>query len=75
MNDLFPKFVITSAMLSLVAAICERLGQLHGAFRRDLRLRRIKVCQFEYSPYGSVLFGVSFGADSIEMYGYIERKD
>lgn len=27
MNGLFPKFIITSAMLSCVAAICERLGR------------------------------------------------
>ena len=57
-NDLFPKFVITSAMLSLVAAICERLGQLHGAFRRDLRLRRInriRTIQASLQIEGNVL--------------------
>lgn len=58
MNDLFPKFVITPVMVSLVAAICERLGRLHGTFRRDLRLRRInriRTIQASLQIEGNVL--------------------
>ena len=57
-HDLFPKFVITPAMLSLVAAISERLGRLHGTFRRDLRLRRInriRTIQASLQIEGNVL--------------------
>ena len=57
-HDLFPKFIITSAMLSRVAAICERLGRLHGTFRRDLRLRRInriRTIQASLQIEGNVL--------------------
>ena len=45
-------------MLSLVAAICERLGRLHGTFRRDLRLRRIsriRTIQASLQIEGNVL--------------------
>ena len=58
MNNLFPEFVITPVMVSLVAAICERLGRLHGTFRRDLRLRRIsriRTIQASLQIEGNVL--------------------
>lgn len=58
MNNVFPKFVITPVMVSLIAAICERLGRLHGAFRRDLQLRRInriRTIQASLQIEGNVL--------------------
>lgn len=58
MNDLFPKFVITPVMVSLVAAVCERLGRMHGAFQRDLQLRRInriRTIQASLQIEGNVL--------------------
>jgi len=58
MSGLFSKLEISPLMVSLVAEIGEALGRLHGAFRRDLLLRRanrIRTVQASLQIEGNVL--------------------